>query len=390
MPNDLIKIDLKVESNIKKTFRVKQVSGMFDVPLESKLTHEWKKNIELPSDWNIGLIVGPSGSGKSTIASSIFGSEKEMSWSSEKSIIDEFPSDMSIHEICEIFSSVGFNTIPSWMKPFHVLSTGEKFRVRMARLIAESKDDEIIMVDEFTSVVDRQVAKIGSNSIQKLIRRKEKKFVAVGCHYDVIDWLQPDWILDPSTMTFERRLLRRSSRNPKVGKRPEIEVSIGRVPKEMWSKFSSFHYMSETLSPTSKCFALFVDEVPVCFAAILWFPHASKKVNIVRVHRVVTLPDWQGLGLAFVLMDTLAKAYKAIGLTLRTYPAHPALMKNFDRSKNWKLEAKPKQNRRNVGSKTSRLSGAFGARPCAVFSWCGETMDEELARKILLDATYKR
>ena len=89
--------------------------------------------------------------------------------------------------------AVGFNTIPAWLRPYGVLSNGEKFRVDLARRLLEGGD--LIAVDEFTSVVDRQVAKIGSHAVQKWARGKGRQFVAATCHYDLEDWLQPDWVL---------------------------------------------------------------------------------------------------------------------------------------------------------------------------------------------------
>jgi ABC-type ATPase with predicted acetyltransferase domain len=47
------------------------------------------------------------------------------------------------------------------------------------------------VVDEFTSVVDRQVAQIGSHAVPKLVRREERKPMVATCHYDVLDSLQP-------------------------------------------------------------------------------------------------------------------------------------------------------------------------------------------------------
>ena len=40
-------------------------------------------------------------------------------------------------------------------------------------------------MDEFTSVVDRQVAQIGAHAIQKYVRKHGRQFVAVSCHYDI-------------------------------------------------------------------------------------------------------------------------------------------------------------------------------------------------------------
>lgn len=71
-----------------------------------------------------------------------------------------------------------------------MLSNGEKFRVEMAWLLLEG--GEQIIADEFTSVVDLQVAQIRSHAAQRFVRRHARRFVAVTCHYDVVEWLQPD------------------------------------------------------------------------------------------------------------------------------------------------------------------------------------------------------
>lgn len=154
-------VDLVVETKLDRTPRVKQLSGMFDVPAQEKLSHHWKG--ELPIDekpWNVGLIVGPSGAGKSSVTRQLFGEPKTFEWKAG-SVCDDFSKTYSIQDIADSCSAVGFNTIPSWLKPFNVLSTGEKFRAELGRHLLE--DGDLIVVDEFTSVVDRQVAQIGSH-----------------------------------------------------------------------------------------------------------------------------------------------------------------------------------------------------------------------------------
>ena len=63
----------------------------------------------------------------------------------------------------------------------------------------------IIVFDEFTSVVDREIAKVSTFDIGKAVRRSAKKFIAVTCHYDVVDWLDPDWVFCTDTMEFSRK-----------------------------------------------------------------------------------------------------------------------------------------------------------------------------------------
>lgn len=367
-------IDLLVESKLTRTPRIKQLSAMFDVPAQEKLSHHWKGEIDIDEKpWNIGLIVGPSGAGKSSVSRQLFGAERVNEWKAG-SVIDDFDKKFSIEDVSQICSAVGFNTIPSWMKPYGVLSTGEKFRVDLARHLLEGGD--LVMVDEFTSVIDRQVAKIGCHAVQKVIRKQQKKFVAVTCHYDVVEWLQPDWMLEPATMTFQWRSLRR---------RPALDVEIARVGHDAWKLFAPFHYLTADLHRAAACYVLFVEGMPASFAGVLHRPHP--KVDDIRgVSRLVTLPDYQGLGLAMILADTLGAAFKAVGKRLHTYPAHPSLVRAFDRSRMWALHKKPGKFSPMLGG-TSTLTEStqanMGMRPCAVFQYAGEAMPANEAHALI-------
>lgn len=190
--------DIVRKSDIEETFRVRRIMDDFDVKLEHSNEH-FTGEINYPEEWQIGIIVGNSGTGKTTIANELFKNDiiKGFKYVA-KSVIDDMPKDASLNDIEKMFYSVGFGSVPSWLKPYTVLSNGEKMRVDLARAMLEK---DFIVFDEFTSVVDRNVAKISSLAIAKAIRQhKEKKFIAVTCHEDIIEWLNPDWILNTNTM----------------------------------------------------------------------------------------------------------------------------------------------------------------------------------------------
>ena len=196
-----MKFNITKETKPKETFRVSSVLNAFDLSID-KVKEHFEGNIDIEGkEWNIGLIVGSSGTGKSTIAKELFPDTYifEQTYS-EGSVIDDMPKEKSVKEITKAFTSVGFASPPSWLKPYSVLSNGEKMRCDLAKSILEEK--EIVVFDEFTSVVNREVAKTGSFAIQKAIRKLNKKFVAVGCHSDIIEWLQPDWIYNTDEQRF--------------------------------------------------------------------------------------------------------------------------------------------------------------------------------------------
>lgn len=185
------------KSDIDKTFRVAKIMSDFDVKTEHA-KEVFNGNIELPENWNIGLIVGTSGTGKSTIAKELFNDCLISNYEyTAKSVIDDMPKKSTVDEITKMFYTVGFGSVPSWLKPYSVLSNGEKMRCDLARALLE-KDK--VCFDEFTSVVDRNVAQTACIAINKAIKKTNKQFIAVTCHYDVVEWLQPDWIFDTNKM----------------------------------------------------------------------------------------------------------------------------------------------------------------------------------------------
>lgn len=196
---DIIK---KVKAS--NSFRVASVVSNFDLDVDH-IDEHFKGNIDIEGkEWNVGLIVGGSGTGKSTIAKEVFKDYYYTDFEYKApSVIDDMPKGKSVKEIEKAFTSVGFASPPSWLKPYAVLSNGEKMRVDLARHILEEKD--LIIFDEFTSVVNREVAKTSSYAISKAVKRLNKKFVAIACHKDIIEWLEPDWIFDTDEQCFFTR-----------------------------------------------------------------------------------------------------------------------------------------------------------------------------------------
>ena len=108
------RVNIVRDSAVVRTPRVMQMEGMFDVPPSQRSAEQWTVDLALPDAWNVGLIVGPSGSGKTTVARELFGESiaESWQWPHDKSLLDGFPQGMSIKEIVELLSSVGFSSPP--------------------------------------------------------------------------------------------------------------------------------------------------------------------------------------------------------------------------------------------------------------------------------------
>jgi GNAT superfamily N-acetyltransferase len=509
--------------------------------------------------WQIGMIVGPSGSGKTTLARQLFGKQfiEHVDWPMDRAVIDCFEKlslvpghlsfvkgakackaqetkdqgqgtrdqRLSIHDITGLLTAVGFSSPPSWIKPYHVLSGGERFRCDLARALARSfvtgplslvtsplsvkqsassgnepmtkdkgpmtKDQEpmtkdkgqmtmpLVAFDEFTSVVDRNVAQIGSAAVAKGIRGGKIgcRFVAVTCHYDILEWLEPDWIIDMATREFvhydlaedaERDGVRRRNekerRKSEFGRRkqeedanrhsnsplhpftpspahprrrslrrPQITLEIYRCHRSLWRMFARHHYLSGSLSTGARCYVAvwrkeeqrrkaefgrrkeeqsmhdsrspfppfgpspFPENSPahlltpspaqadqhnsafrlpnsaliaVAFCATL--PVIGKK-NHWRISRLVTLPDFQGIGIGLRVAEAVADLYLADGCRLNVTASHPSLVAHCRRSSKWRAV-----NLQKTGSRPQRgLGGYAGSMGRAVVSFEYQGLEDE-------------
>lgn len=319
--------DIVRRAEIIDSFRVSQVRGMFDYQKDI-VEHEWHVDIPIEDrKWKIGLIVGPSGSGKTTIAREIFPEfryHEEFKWKSS-SVLDDFSDTLTTKEIISHLSSVGFSSPPSWLKSFKHLSNGQKFRVELARALMENKGG--LVFDEFTSVVDRDVAKIGSAAVSKLIRKeKVPPFVAISCHYDILEWLQPDWVYDIGDMSFKWRERRRF---------PEIELRVYRVNRSYWEMFRQHHYLDHYIHKAAACYVATIANRPVAFTSVIHFPHAKCK-NFKREHRTVVLPDFQGVGIGNRLSEFIAEMYSKKGYRFISTTSAPAMIHHRHKSEKWR------------------------------------------------------
>lgn len=366
-------INLTLQTPLETSFRVMQVAGMFDLD-PHKVVNE-KISLVIPpqqEDWRIGVIVGPSGSGKSTVARWLF--EEHLvagfPWPEDRPVVDAFP-EWPIKDVVGLFSAVGFGSPPAWLRPYRVLSNGEKARCDLARALAEALVNRhkeplperwhallpaqgdrtlpLVVCDEFTSVVDRHVARAIAAGLNKRIRSGQLscRFVAVTCHYDIIEWLAPDWVLDMATRQFTRRRLWR----------PPITLAIVPCCREAWRAYCRHHYLSGSLPAAAQCYQAFWQGEPVAFCAV-----ASQvgQRGYYRISRLVVLPEYQGMGIGSAIVDTIARYYRRRGFRIGITTSHPAMIRHCGRSPHWRLVAVRKLGSRGGGKNLPQYRGSQG------------------------------
>jgi ABC-type lipoprotein export system ATPase subunit len=309
---------IKLKSNIKNDEYTNYVYEAFDIQNRQETEVELSFNLSEAKtfNWNIGVIYGGSGSGKTTILKRI-GQLTESYFDREKPLISNFDW-LKPEEAALLLSSMGLSSVPTWLRPFHLLSNGEQYRAELAYKVGKAKESEVVLVDEYTSVVDRDVAKAMSFALQKYIRKTNKRIILASCHYDIMEWLLPDWTCSPEKGgVLERGDWLRQGR-------PKIELQVSRVEYDTWDFFKKHHYLTENCSKSCKFFLFSWHNKPIGINAVIPQPSGHFK-NGVRESRIVVLPDYQGLGLGTTISNFTAGIYKNSGYRYFTKTVHPAI-----------------------------------------------------------------
>ena len=313
------------------SYRAARVKSLFNAETGANFNLDASLPVE-DDGWKVGVVVGPSGSGKTSIGRQIWPDvgiyNGDEGWSHDKPIIEDIAPDGDFDAVTGALSAVGLGDVPAWLRPYHALSNGERFRAGLARVIAEGR--ERVVIDEFTSVVDRQIAKIGAAAFSKSWKRGRGRAVLLSCHYDILDWLEPDWVFDTRTKVLERGCLRR---------RPKFDVEVFKTDGHYWPIFEPHHYLKLPRMVAAQYYVGVVDGELVAHIA------ASPRLEIhaMRLCRMVTMPEWQGAGVGTRFLNEVSRLQftevnKWHGRTKAVlfHTSHPGLCAALRRSKKWR------------------------------------------------------
>ena len=279
----------------------------------------------------------------------------------------------------------------------------------------------LAVADEFTSFVDRPMAAAAAAATRTLWMRRalSDRLICAGVHADILSCLKPDWAYD----TDARRLtvyewdaddvaaaenataplpqaavaaVAAASRTEGASAAelfapPSVEVVVRQTTadadsdaaaaaskkdmqrradervayrRRMWELFKPHHYMSGELSSSSNCAVARWGSTPVGFIATLCKPGAVKKDDrriIFREHRLVVLPDFQGLGIGLRLSEATGSRFLSRDNRYTSRTAHFVLRNARERSSKWRQVLRSGQ-KEGQGTAASGNLGRFGRK----------------------------
>lgn len=308
------------------SYRAERVKSLFNVESGADVHITAHLPVDEP-DWQIGVIIGASGTGKTSIGRQI-GELYAPLWPHDQPIIDAICADnqFAFNDVTSALAAVGLGTVPAWLRPFHVLSMGEQFRANLARLVCEAPNFAVI--DEFSSVVDRQIAQIGAGAFARAWRRTSGRVVLLSCHEDILDWVKPDWVFSTNTGELTWGWVR---------PRPRIEVEIHQTNQSYWPMFEPHHYLKVPPMVGQTSYVAFVNGQPIAHVGFSTRPGLVEA----RACRLVVLPEWQGAGIGMRFLNHLCALWRRgenrYGRPMPTlfHTSHPGLATALRRDPKW-------------------------------------------------------
>lgn len=167
----------------------------------------------------------------------------------------------------------------------------------------------------------------------------------------------------------------------------------------MWGIFRKHHYLSSDFNKSADTYIIKWEDSIVGLFSVLTMPNGSYKYAY-RVHRMVILPDYQGLGIGTKILDWFGDYYYKQGKKLFIRSTHVRLHKHCSKSNKW-LEStnSNKTASKLTGNQGNKYKNTFLNRPAYSFEYVSEDyynkprklfyIEDDINDKVLLKLVEK-
>ena len=365
-----------LESEVVGDAATEAASSAFEIAFNGKHRFEVPRLPELPKSWRVALVNGVSGSGKSSVLRQMVqehGCVRDAAEYGGESGGDEFaaawPDDApAVGAVGDggaaLLTEMGGAALAAAAaaRPWRQLSRGERTLLALARLCCEppsaaAPPSALLIADEFTSFVDRSLAKRAAEALGRAWRRRGdgRRLVLAGVHADFLRELRPEWVFETAageltsyTWDDDAALPPPAPAAPPpprppdeaVFRPPTLELTLRKAvakgadrkhEKTVWTTyFEEYHYLDGSLNHSAHCRVGRIGATPVAFVASL-MAVGVKEVGLLhsegrlarREHRLVVRPEWQGLGIGPRVSDINARDWVLKGVRFLSRTAHP-------------------------------------------------------------------
>ena len=119
--------------------------------------------------------------------------------------------------------------------------------------------------------------------------------------------------------------------------------------------FSKYHYLDHSLSTRSINYCVILKDKIVGFIGVIHLSHSTYGLTY-RVHRLVVLPDYQGIGIGKFLLNTVASKFYETNKHFYLASSSKSMLEALKKDKNWILKNK------RIGTFTTSKSPSFARK----------------------------
>ena len=383
LPLKLPKKRSKHVAAVQKAYDILEPAGNYCVPSGSSTP------LPLALEWKLGVVYGASGGGKSSTLRLFVPDEKKWFGDGQSPFDPKRPVVEQVHEDPEeaqkLLQDVGLKSVPAWLAPFGSMSTGQKARADLTRVLKALEEERgaTLAVDEFGSLLDPTTREAMAYSFSKAVAKRAPKgsHVVVAVNDErLLQWLQPCWIFDVDACEyrFAKRFLDQEGVREQLakhfklkdrGKRLQGGVPERSIPltlkvrlvgveekRRVWDAFKHHHYLDHKATG-HLCFVLllqspFLNCGKEVLAGLLLLNCYAQRNEALKTYRAaarfVVAPSVQGLGIGPRALAMIGSSLASAGLELRFVTSHLALVKSFERSGLWESTGPPKSGAESI------------------------------------------